>query len=35
MDENKRVQDAIDAGFTIEQIRAAYLANNRELPSSL
>lgn len=35
MDENQRVQDAIDAGFTIEQIRAAYLANNRELPSSL
>ena len=35
MDENQRVQDAIDAGFTIEQIRAAYLANNKELPSSL
>lgn len=35
MDDNQRVQDALDAGFTIEQIRAAYLANNRELPSSL
>jgi hypothetical protein len=35
MDENQKVQEALDAGFTIEQVRAAYLANNRELPSSL
>jgi hypothetical protein len=35
MDENQRVQDALDAGFTIQDIRAAYLANGRELPSSL
>jgi hypothetical protein len=35
MDENQKVQEAIDAGFTIPQIRAAYLANGRELPSSL
>jgi len=35
MDENQRVQDALDAGFTIQQIRAAYLANGRELPSSI
>jgi len=35
MDENQKVQQALDAGFTIEQVRAAYLANNRELPSSL
>ena len=35
MDENQRVKDALDAGFPIEEIRAAYLANGRELPSSL
>lgn len=35
MDENEKVQQALDAGFTIQEIRAAYLANNRELPSSL
>jgi hypothetical protein len=35
MDENQKVQEALDAGFTIEQVRAAYLANNRELPLSL
>lgn len=35
MDENEKVKEALDAGFTIQEIRAAYLANNRELPSSL
>jgi hypothetical protein len=35
MDENQRVKDALDAGFSIAEIRAAYLANNKELPSSL
>ena len=35
MDENQRVKDALDAGFTIQEIRAAYLANGKELPSSL
>jgi hypothetical protein len=35
MDENQRVKDALDAGFTIQEIRAAYLANGKEFPSSL
>lgn len=35
MDENEKVKEALDAGFTIQEIRSAYLANNRELPSSL
>jgi hypothetical protein len=35
MDENQKVQEALDAGFSVAEIRAAYLANNRELPSSL
>lgn len=35
MDENQRVKDALDAGYTIQEIRAAYLANGKELPSSL
>ena len=35
MDENQRVKDALDAGYSIQEIRAAYLANGKELPSSL
>lgn len=35
MDENQRIKEALDAGFTIPEIRAAYLANGKELPSSL
>jgi hypothetical protein len=35
MDENQRVQEALDAGFTIEAIRSAYLAAGKELPSSI
>jgi len=35
MDENQRVQEALDAGFTIEAIRSAYLAAGQELPSSI
>ena len=35
MDENQRVQEALASGFTIEAIRAAYLAAGQELPSSL
>jgi hypothetical protein len=35
MDENEKVKEALDAGFSVAEIRAAYLANNRELPSSL
>jgi hypothetical protein len=35
MDENQRIQEAIDAGFSVAEIRAAYLANGKELPTSL
>jgi hypothetical protein len=35
MDENQKVQEALDAGFTIEAIRSAYLAAGKELPSSI
>ena len=35
MDENQRVQEALASGFTIEDIRAAYLADGKELPSSI
>jgi len=35
MDENQRIKEALDAGFTIPQIREAYLANGKELPPSL
>jgi hypothetical protein len=35
MDENQKVQEALDAGFSVAEIRAAYLANGKELPSSL
>jgi hypothetical protein len=35
MDENQKVQEALAAGFTIEAIRAAYLAAGQELPSSI
>jgi len=35
MDENQRIQEAIDAGYSVAEIRAAYLANGKELPTSL
>lgn len=35
MDENQRIQEALDAGYTRDEIRAMYLANNQPLPTSL
>jgi hypothetical protein len=35
MDENQKVKEALDAGFSVQEIRAMYLANGRELPSSI
>lgn len=35
MDENQKVQEALDAGFDKEEIRTWYLSKGKELPSSL
>ena len=35
MDESQRIQEALDAGYTKEQIRAIYLSNNLPLPKEI
>lgn len=35
MDESQRIQEALDAGFSKEQIRAIYLSNNLPLPKEI
>ena len=35
MDENQKVQEALDAGFNKEEIRTWYISKGKELPSSL
>ena len=35
MDENQKVQEALDAGFDKEEIRTWYISKGKELPSSL
>ena len=35
MDENQKVQQALDEGFSKEEVRSWYIAKNLELPSSL
>lgn len=35
MDENQKVQEALDEGYSIDEIRASYLAKGKELPSSI
>ena len=35
MDESQRIQQALDAGFSKEQIRAIYLSNNLPLPKEI
>jgi hypothetical protein len=35
MDENQKVQEALNEGYSIDEIRAAYIAKGKELPSSI
>jgi len=35
MDENQKIQEALSAGYTLDEIRFLYIANNMPLPESL